>query len=666
MMVRLKTLILLSACFLVVGGVFCDENKGEYSVKIEGVSSKLRRYIQRIIREDLKDFEADTEVIYLYDASHKIKNLCIEEGYKDCSVASMWNEKEKTVTFTVHPGQRFWVDDIELRGMTVFDPDDFLKKAGFRESGIVVKTYYSVLWLEDFKEAIRRNYKKKGYLDARIDKLEKSFGENGSVDIRMKIHEGRQYRISEIDIKGMRVFSQADLLTELAGYDYFFPQCASEMKIDLQNFYYERGYVKMTSTSKISDDGEGGKVITITVNEGRQYTISRIEIFGLSATRNFVIRSALEFREGDVYRERLVEETFRRLIRLNIFDYVNIEKTFTEDDQLVMNVILREARNKRIQLYLGYGAYDMLRGGILLEDRNIFGSGKTVAARFKGSMRGYRVEPRFEDPDLWGFRYQMLAYYEIQDELSFIRKKIGVESAFQRSFYNHYSVRVGYRFENRFAEDVEGNIINTRDSVKLSGPDFKFLADFRDDAIYPRLGALISLNFEETFLALGSEINYVKFETETSYFLPLPLNMVLAMSGRVAGLKPINENLEVPIQVKLFNGGSSTVRGFKHNYLGPLEDNKPVGGNARLVFNSELRMPLTPFTDRYRFAVLWDAGNLQKKFQDISFDGLVHSVGAGFRIRTPVGPIRLDYAHRLDKPFGWQTGRIHFSIGHAF
>ncbi len=645
------------------GGVCADE---EYSVKIDGVTSKLRRYVKRIIREDLKDFEAEKEVIYLYDASHKIKNLCIEEGYKDCSVASMWNEKERSVVFTIHTGRRFWVNKIELNGMAVFDPDDFLKKTGFRESGIVVKTYYSVLWLDDLKEAIKRNYEKKGYLGVRIDKLEQSFGEKGDVDIRVQIYEGQQYKISRIDIKGMRVFSREDLLAHLSGYDYYFPQCASEMKIDLQDFYYERGYVKMTSTSRIVDDGENEKAIIITVDEGRQYTISRVEIFGLTATRKFVIQGALEFREGDIYRESLVEETFRRLIRLNIFDYVNIEKTFTEDDQLVMNIILREAKNKRIQLYLGYGAYDMLRGGVLLEDRNIFGSGKTVAARFKGSMRGYRVEPRFEDPDLWGFRYQMLAYYEIQDELSFIRKKIGVESAFQRSFYKHYSIRMGYRFENRFAEDVEGNIINTRDSVKLSGPDLKFLADFRDDAIYPRLGALISLDFEETFLALGSEINYVKFETETSYFLPLPLNMVLAMSGRVSGLMPINEDREVPIQVKLFNGGSSTVRGFKHNYLGPLEDNKPVGGNARLVFNTELRMPLTPFTDRYRFAVLWDAGNLQEEFRDISVDGLIHSVGAGFRIRTPVGPIRLDYAHRLDKPFGWKTGRIHFSIGHAF
>jgi len=36
------------------------------------------------------------------------------------------------------------------------------------------------------------------------------------------------------------------------------------------------------------------------------------------------------------------------------------------------------------------------------------------------------------------------------------------------------------------------------------------------------------------------------------------------------------------------------------------------------------------------------------------------------RYGTPVGPIRVDYGHKIRKEAGESSGEVHFSFGHAF
>jgi outer membrane protein insertion porin family len=49
--------------------------------------------------------------------------------------------------------------------------------------------------------------------------------------------------------------------------------------------------------------------------------------------------------------------------------------------------------------------------------------------------------------------------------------------------------------------------------------------------------------------------------------------------------------------------------------------------------------------------------------------GLKSGVGAGFRLKTPIGPVMLDYGIPLDKETGEDDkkgGRFHFSMSHGF
>jgi outer membrane protein assembly factor BamA len=160
-----------------------------------------------------------------------------------------------------------------------------------------------------------------------------------------------------------------------------------------------------------------------------------------------------------------------------------------------------------------------------------------------------------------------------------------------------------------------------------------------------------------------------------------------------AGLGP----QDIPLAERIYSGGANSHRGFPENQAGPrdLSTGFPIGGGAQLFNNLELRFPLV---GEFLGGVIYhDAGNVYSTLSNISFrwkqkdiqnfDYMVHAVGFGFRVRTPVGPVRADFSYVPNPPrfFGFEGTRdelisgggqrinqrlnhfqFHISLGQAF
>jgi outer membrane protein insertion porin family len=169
----------------------------------------------------------------------------------------------------------------------------------------------------------------------------------------------------------------------------------------------------------------------------------------------------------------------------------------------------------------------------------------------------------------------------------------------------------------------------------------------------------------------------------------------------------------IPPEYRFYAGGPNDVRGYDVNGLGPLVylvqadtatpglidsvnngsipvSYSPTGGNTLVIGNVELRVPSPIFPSRMRFALFLDAGMLWERGETNLSPALPRfTPGLGFRLITPIGPLRLDlgyngypnqpgplYLQRPDgsivliqpdftKPTG--TGwKLHFAIGQAF
>jgi outer membrane translocation and assembly module TamA len=116
------------------------------------------------------------------------------------------------------------------------------------------------------------------------------------------------------------------------------------------------------------------------------------------------------------------------------------------------------------------------------------------------------------------------------------------------------------------------------------------------------------------------------------------------------------------------------VRGFALDQLGSASvlDQNGVsnGGNGLVVFNAELRMPIWK-KKSLGGVVFVDTGNVFATIADIDLKQLRTAVGFGARWKSPIGPLRLDFAWKLNPiMFGNGTRESGFAwyvtIGQAF
>ena len=128
---------------------------------------------------------------------------------------------------------------------------------------------------------------------------------------------------------------------------------------------------------------------------------------------------------------------------------------------------------------------------------------------------------------------------------------------------------------------------------------------------------------------------------------------------------------DLPASERFFTGGDTTIRGFALDSVGVpatiTPKGFPIGGDAAIILNAELRTPVYGPVGAVLFA---DGGNVFVRASDLSLTNLRGSLGFGVRYRSPIGPIRIDLGFKLDRRVIGTALEpryaIHFSIGQAF
>ena len=118
------------------------------------------------------------------------------------------------------------------------------------------------------------------------------------------------------------------------------------------------------------------------------------------------------------------------------------------------------------------------------------------------------------------------------------------------------------------------------------------------------------------------------------------------------------ETLPVPDSQLFRAGGDDSVRGYAYRSLAPVVDGAVSGGTSLLTASVEVARPLSDSMPSLWGAVFIDAGRAANGFKNLD---PALGPGIGLRWRSPVGPLRLDFAWGRDV----HKFRIHFSVGIA-
>jgi translocation and assembly module TamA len=121
-------------------------------------------------------------------------------------------------------------------------------------------------------------------------------------------------------------------------------------------------------------------------------------------------------------------------------------------------------------------------------------------------------------------------------------------------------------------------------------------------------------------------------------------------------LKP---NQVVPEPQQFRAGGDDSVRGYAYRSLGPIVGGATGSGNVMYTVSGEMARPVSDALPALWGATFIDLGNAGNSFRGLK---PALGIGVGVRYRSPVGPLRLDWAYGREV----RRGRIHFSVGIAF
>lgn len=248
---------------------------------------------------------------------------------------------------------------------------------------------------------------------------------------------------------------------------------------------------------------------------------------------------------------------------------------------------------------------------------------------------------------------------------------------------------------------------------------FAVSKDERNNNFYPSNGYLIDLqgDISSPQFALSK---YVRLVTDFLYFKRLNSRLVFATklkAGKILFYN--NDSTYVPLDKQFYSGGANSVRGwaarklrFSNYYDSSLVSSGAVGflenyvGNTSLLeFSMELRYDLKKPIGLNNFfgwligestvSLFFDGGNsfnwlINDDYVDVFFiDKLAYSFGAGYGFKTPIGPLRLDYALPIYGPLtapnsfqdyqsfanpdfrfgdsGWiGSGSFHIALGYSF
>ncbi len=320
----------------------------------------------------------------------------------------------------------------------------------------------------------------------------------------------------------------------------------------------------------------------------------------------------------------------------------------------------------------------------------------------------YRVLLNYREPRAFGRAGDLLVSGFVEQAIrpSFDLFSRGVNAELRRTIGFTMTGSVGYtygrnRVSNQQFEPEEGPLVDRLfPEVTLSSFSSGVLRDTRNDALEPTSGGLLGVDGEVALRAIGSEVGFAKTTLQGYFYRQLPGELVFAGGARLGVARGFTRSVSLssiqsgelgagggrradptaappvmlqglPASERFFAGGDTTVRGFALDQLG--DDSTidahgfPTGGNAMVVMNAELRVPVTGAIQAVGFL---DAGNVFDRVGHLSLGRIRGAAGFGLRYRSPVGPLRFDAGFKLDRQeFAGERESLfalHFSIGQAF
>ncbi|HSB79425.1 MAG TPA: outer membrane protein assembly factor BamA [Candidatus Methylomirabilis sp.] len=632
-------------------------------------------------------------------SARQIEAAYRDAGYAFARVTGELRQQEAApdVHFDVSEGPEVTVEVIGFSGNQAFSAKRLRQEMQTHPHGLLQKGIFRQETLDGDLLILTAFYRTHGYTEAVVGPGDVRFSEDRRhARIEIPIREGPRLTLRAVVVNGAFALPPAEILRALPfkSGDAWSDGREAETRRSLMRLYAQHGYLGMRLALQTSRQDERVN-LEIRLREGEQTRVGRILLSGLIKTGEDVVLRELTLQPGDPFDPDQLVETERRLSELGVFDSVQVGPLQPPPAPFVnVQIVTREGKPWRLEFgggysfstatgvennYSGFSTGPGWEGFVQLGYDNLFGRGHSATAREMYTEHGDRTDLSYGIPHLLGSRLKsdVTLYRFHWDQLGYKQDGAGLSTGVARyllpePFTNRYQLTLALRYDlewvNRYAIDTSlidlgaAGVVPGAQVVGKITPSVSL--DHRDNPFDPKRGSFHSASLSLAGPYLGSQASFVKSSVQTAWFFDwIPLTTVAA-ALRLGAAWPYGASNALPNQERFYAGGSTTIRGYAQDKVGPLDSgHNPLGGNALVIGNLEFRFPIWRWLSGVGFV---DSGTVAAEVDTLRASEFRTGVGGGLRIRTPIGPIRFDAGYGLNSVAGSSRWQFYFAIGQAF
>lgn len=609
------------------------------------------------------------------------------QGYRNAAIVSdsiyVMNDKRIGISIKVDEGEKYYIRNVTWTGNTLYPTEALQTVFGVNKGDVYdKKTIDKRLGIgreenpEDVMQ-IKSMYQNRGYLFSMIDPAEVVVGKD-SIDIDIKIFEGRPFTINNVNISGnMKVndevirreiytrpgelYNRALImrtLRQLAQMQHFDPAQIAPMPMPISNELVDISWhLAEQASDRFEISGGWG--------QGMFVGSIGVHLTNLSARNMFKKGAWRPYPHGENQQLSIRGQT-------NGSYYSSVSASFTEP-------WLGGKKPNSLTVSAYYSK--QTNGGVYYG----FVSKPTKHMKTLGVAAG--LGRRLQSPDPYFTIYNELGYqrYDLHDWR---------DNAYGNYFLFSDGVSNVFTFRTVIARSTVINPIYPDSGSEFSfsltltppyslfdGKDYKSLAQYNDDYDAGKGGTLEQYNKNDAIRYKW--IEYHKWQAKAAWYYPLTYDnkLVLMAKAEMGYLGHYNKYKKSPFEgfevggdgmsgYSLYGVDIISLRGYSDGDLTPSQKY----GEYASVYNKytvELRYPIIMQPQSYIYGLVFaEAGNAFNSWGEFDPFKLKRSLGAGVRLYLPiVGMIGVDWGYGFDAPFGKTQrhgGKIHFMIGMQF
>lgn len=646
------------------------------------------------------------------------------------------------------------IRQINVVGNTVFSDSEIISMLELKDYvawwDLFGERRYQKQKLQADLETIKTYYHNQGYIRFEVTSTQVAMTpDRKGLYITINVNEGEKYKVKEVNLIG-DLMGREELMKSIlpikAGNMYngadvtFTEEMYSKY---LGRFGY--AYPEVKTYPEINDDTKE-VVLNINVKPGKRVYVRSINFTGNTVTKDEVMRRELRQMEGAWLNSAQIEQSKLRLNRLGYFETVDAETIQVpgSDDLVDVAVTVKEQPSGSFNAGVGYGTESGVSLQFGVEQNNFLGTGNQAGISINTNKYSRSANLSFTDPyftkdgvSLGGSVYWN-EFDANQANLERYKNKsygVALNSGFPINEYNRLNGGIGYRhntiseisayeqalrFYNVYRETDDPNSDLSFDNFELNAGWYRSTLNrgtFPTDGSSQRLSGKMTVP--------GSDLQYFKTDFDTNFYFPLTpqhgfVFLARARLGYSNGYGQYNDNDQIlPFWENYYSGGSSSLRGFKSNSVGPrsfylyrgneqcspdasgdgctlpgdpntiqVSQGRSIGGNAIATASFEMIVP-TPFLDEaysnsVRTSFFVDAGNVWdtefdydsyrnlpadqfSKLSDYSDPERIRaSWGMSVQWLSPMGPMVFSLAWPIKEYEDDETEIFSFNIGKTF